>query len=286
MRNTAIAVTLLAFVFASCQKEDIDNNNSDVPEKTEMNVSYGSHPQQKMDLYLPANRSEASTRLVILIHGGAWSSGDKADFNPYIDTLKKRLPGYAIININYRLASAGTNIFPTQETDVKAALDFIYSKRAEYKVSEKWVLLGNSAGAHLALLQAYKYTSPVKIKAVVDFYGPADMVAMYNSPASPLVPASLVESVVGGTPTGNPVIYNESSPINYVTAQSPPTIILHGGLDVIVSFNQSAALKGRLETSGVVNQYVFYPTENHGWVGPNLTDSFNKIALFLQANVN
>jgi acetyl esterase/lipase len=239
-----------------------------------------------MDVYLPANRTESATKVIILIHGGGWSSGDKADFTVFVDTLKRRLPGYAIFNINYRLATGTVNLFPTQENDVKAAISFIYSKRTEYAISDKFVLLGTSAGGHLSLLQANKYVIPVKIKAVVDFYGPTDLVEMYNNPASIFAPPSALSAVIGATPVTNPVLYQQSSPINFVTAQSPPTIILQGGVDVLVSPSQSATLNNKLQTFGVIHQYVFYPTENHGWTGANLTDSFDKIAVFLNTNVN
>ena len=70
-----------------------------------------------------------------------------------------------------------------------------------------------------------------------------------------------------------------------MTAQSPPTIILHGGTDIVVSPSQSLSLNVKLSISGVIREYIVYPTEGHGWVGANLTDSFNKIQAFLAANV-
>lgn len=275
---------ITSFLFISCQKEGI--NDLESPEKTLLNQSYGNEVSQKMDVYLPAGRNSATTKVIILIHGGGWSSGDKNDFATYIDTLKKRLQGYAIFNINYRLVSGANNLFPTQENDIKSAIEFIYNKRNEYHISDKFVLLGTSAGGHLSLLQAYKYISPVKIKAVVDFFGPTDLIDLYNNPASIFAPPTLVAGVVGGTPSTHTTLYQQSSPINYVDMNSPPTIILQGGVDFLVSPNQSVALKNKLALSGVVHQYVFYPTENHGWVGANMIDSFDKIVAFLQANVN
>lgn len=272
-------------VFTGCQK-DANDNNSSLPEQTQLNVAYGTDPLQKMDIYLPEGRNSATTKVIITIHGGAWAQGDKSDFAAYIDTLKSRLPGYAIININYRLSNSTTIFFPTQENDVKAAIEFIYSKRSEFNISDKFVLLGASAGGHLALLQAYKYSSPIKIKAVVDFFGPTDITDLYNNPASILVPASTIALIVGATPTTNPAIYQQSSPVNFVNAQSPPTIILHGGLDPVVSPNQSIALKNLLQAAGVTHEYVFYATESHGWTGTNLADSFDKITAFLNTNVN
>jgi acetyl esterase/lipase len=273
-------------IFSSCKKDNVqDPGPAPLAEKTELNVAYGTNGQQKMDIYLPAGRTAAATKVIILVHGGGWSQGDKADFTAYVDTLKKRLPGWAIFNINYRLATGSANFFPTQENDVKTAIEFIYGKRAEYVISDKFVMLGTSAGGHLSLLHAYKYSTPVKIKAVVDFFGPTDLVDMYNNPANPLIPLQLIQ-VTGGTPSTVPSIYSQANPLNYITAQSPPTIILHGGVDIVVSYTQSVLLKNKLQTFGVVNQYVFYPTENHGWTGANLTDSFDKITTFLNAHVN
>lgn len=275
----AVAISLV-----SCQKES-PGGSGNVPAETQMNVSYAADPLQKMDIYLPAGRTEASTKVIIMIHGGGWTQGDKSDFTAFVDTLKKRLPGYAIFNINYRLANGSINFFPTQENDVKAAIEFIYNKRSDYKISDKFVLLGASAGGHLSLLHAYKYTTPVKIKAVVDFFGPTELVEMYNNPPNPLVPLLLFQ-VTGGNPTTHTTLYQQSSPVNFVAAQSPPTIILQGGADIVVPPSQSTILRDRLQTAGATHEYVFYPTENHGWTGANLTDSFDKITAFLNTHVN
>lgn len=272
---------LLSLLFIRCQKEN-NSGSATLPEKTMMNVSYGTDAAQKMDVYLPTGR-DASTKVIILVHPGGWNTGDKSDFNPYVDTLKRRLSDHAIFNINYRLSTGSINLFPTQENDVKAAVDFIISKTNEYNISDKLVLIGASAGAHLSLLQAYKYSTP-KIKAVVDFFGPADLTDMYNNPA-PLAPPAALALIIGATPISNPTIYQQSSPIDYVSDQSPPTIILQGGLDVLVSPTQSLNLKNKLQSFGVATQYVYYPTENHGWFGANLSDSFDKIVVFLNANV-
>jgi acetyl esterase/lipase len=276
-------VVCFALVLSSCKK-DPGGGGGTVAASTMLNVSYGSDPLQKMDVYLPAGRTTTTTKVMILVHGGAWNQGDKADFNAYVDTLKSRLPAYAIFNVNYRLATGASNFFPTQENDIKAAIEFIYGKMTDYIISDKFVILGASAGAHLSLLQAYKITSPVKVKAVIDFFGPTELTQMYNNPIHPLIP-TLLQQVIGGTPTTHAAMYAQSSPVNVATAQSPPTMILQGGADILVDPAQSVLLKNKLQALGVTVQYVFYPTENHGWVGANLTDSFNKIELFLAANV-
>ncbi|MCO6497322.1 MAG: alpha/beta hydrolase [Chitinophagaceae bacterium] len=286
---TGMIGAALFFVFglSSCKKEEQVDDPVILEAKTEKDVEYGGDPKYKMDIYLPEGRNERTTPVMIMIHGGAWMEGDKADLNPFIDELKIRLPDYAIFNINYRLydQNSGANRFPTQENDVRAAVSYIMEHRKDYHVSDKVVLLGASAGAHLSLLQGYKYNSEVKVQAIVDFFGPTDMKVMYESPTNVLLQL-VVLYVMGGTPDMLPDLYRESSPINYVDAQSPPTIILHGGTDQLVKPSQATALRDKLQEKGVTHEYVFYPNEGHGWTGDNLDDSFTRITTFLKNNVH
>lgn len=272
-------VFFLSLFFVACQKESDTVQQSQ--EKTILNVSYGSDTAQRMDVYLPANRTTTGTKVLVLIHGGAWSTGDKTDFNEYIPVFKERLPEYAIININYRLAQLpSTHVFPTQEDDVKAAFNAIVSKATEYRFNkDKLAVLGASAGAHLALLQSYKNSTP-QVKAVVDMFGPTDMVALYNG-LTTTIEQFAIRSLLGGTPSTNPAMYQASSPFNFVSAQSPPTLILHGGADPLVPLAQSTLLKTKLESLNVPVQLYIYPDEGHGWFGANLTDSYGKITSFL-----
>ena len=271
-------------IFTSCQRtEHVVAEEKNLPAKILRDVSYGEDTAQRMDIFLPANRSTDSTKSVILIHGGGWNSGSKNDFVGYIDSFKKRMPGYAVFNINYRLVN-GSNLFPTQEHDVKAAIDFVVENSKEYHINKsKLVLLGVSAGGHLALLQGYKYSNP-KIAAIIDFFGPTDLVTMYQKPWHPLVPYAL-QMITGTTPGHNLAIYQQSSPINYVSSHSAPTLILHGGSDNIVNVSQSRSLKNKLDKAGVKNELIIYPGKSHGWQGPTLSNSFDRIEAFLDSNV-
>lgn len=274
-----VFICLLSTIsFFSCKKKEKDA----VAAQTLLNVKYGADVKQSMDVYLPSGRSEASTPVLILIHGGGWVEGNRNDLNAFVDTFKRRAPQYAIFNISYRLAANGQHLFPTQEMDVKAAVEFILSKRDEYKISDRFAMMGASAGAHLALLQAYKYITPVKAKAVISFFGPTELVEMYNNPPNPLIPL-LLTSVTGGTPVSNPAIYQQSSPFNFVTNTSSPTLLLHGSLDVVVAPSQSTILQNKLNTVGVANQFVLYPGRGHGdWDAATYHDAFNKIDAFLK----
>jgi len=283
MKN--IALFFLSFILlTSCKKSTAVSNNVVLEAQTLTDVSYGNDAAQKMDVYLPAGRSTDSTKLLILVHGGAWVAGDKTDFTPYVSMLQQRLPGYAIANINYRLATTTANHFPTQENDMKAAVDFLLQKSGEYHIAKKLVLMGASSGGHLVTLQAYKYASP-SIRAVVNFFGPVDMVDLYNSTTVPQNQLGF-QILIGGTPVTNPSIYQQSSPINFVTAQAPPTIIFHGAMDALVPVSQATALKNKLQSFGVVNEIYIYPNEGHTiWPMAIMEDTFNKISLFLKTYV-
>ena len=77
MKRGLLIFALVIFLF-SCNKEiNPDPNPGSVPEKTELNVGYGTDALQKIDVYLPANRTTTTTKVIILVHGGGWSQGIK-----------------------------------------------------------------------------------------------------------------------------------------------------------------------------------------------------------------
>lgn len=276
----------LLILLASCQRDTQgQTDNAHLPAQSMMDVSYGSDTAQKMDIYLPAGRTTDTTKMIVMVHGGAWSSGDKADFLSYVAVLQQRLPNYAIANINYRLATTAANHFPTQENDMKAAMDFLTAHATGYHISQNFVLLGASSGAHMALLQAYKYATP-RIKAVVDFFGPTDMAGMFNDAGAGSITQLGIQILMSGTPSNNASLYESSSPLHFVSAQSPPTIILHGDHDDVVNISQSIALKNALQARGVVNEMDTYPGQGHGiWPSAVMEDAFNKIEQFIRVNV-
>jgi Esterase/lipase len=261
------------------------DTSSLLPAETLTDVAYGEDPRQRMDLYLPEGRDTTKTKLLILVHGGGWIRGDKSEFAPYITALQKRLGNdYAFANVNYRLFENGLNKFPAQEEDLRAAVNFLVNKRTEYGISKNVVLVGASAGAHLALLQGYKNSSDVTPRAVISFFGPADLEHLYKNPSYPAVPF-LLSGMLGGTPESKPEVYRAASPIHFVNAQSPPTLILHGAEDNLVPVEQSKLLNDKLRKAGVKHDLVIYPNARHGWRGKNLEDSFDRIQQFLKEYV-
>jgi acetyl esterase/lipase len=274
-----VLLVFVGIVFSSCEK------NSEVAESNMMDVKYGTDAKQTMDVYLPAGRSSTNTKVIVFIHGGSWSGGDKADFNVDIAAIRPQVNDYAIFNINYRLASS-TNRHPAQMEDIKAAIDFINTKADEYKIDpSKIAIIGASAGAHLGLLHAYKYNTNGSIKAVVDLFGPTNLTTLYNNHPIPQASQPTLVNFLGATPATNPTLYYETSPINYVNAQSPPTLILHGDADFIVPIEQSNTLLAKLQTNNVKVQMKTYANEGHGWVGSNLNDTYSRAISFIKENV-
>jgi acetyl esterase/lipase len=286
MRYSILALGL-ALLVSYCSKKDIGKGEpsgiDSLPEVSYLNLNYGDDAQQKLDVYLPAERG-AKTRMLIIIHGGGWTAGDKSDFDSYITEFQKRLPGYAFANLNYRLATTTGNYFPTQENDILAAVTYLKNKSADYHVSSDFVLLGISAGAHLALLQGYKHNDVLQPKGIVSFFGPVDLQQLYvdSDNSIPVV----LRTIMNTTLTANPDLFKESSPINYVTAASPPTLMLHGDKDELVPIGQAYMLRDKLLDLGVTNKLVVYPGQGHGWIGDDLLDSFNQVEAFVKGLQN
>jgi acetyl esterase/lipase len=104
-----VGLIILLF-FATCRKDETPLFQTAAKAETLLDVSYGSDPMQKMDVYLPINRT-SNTNVIIFIHGGSFIGGDKSEFNSQAKYLAAR--GYAVLNVNYRLVNAtGLNDIP------------------------------------------------------------------------------------------------------------------------------------------------------------------------------
>lgn len=277
---------LILISFASCFAPPVSSpvlETYNAAEKYALtNVHYGNDPKQVMDIYLPANRSVQNTKMLLLIHGGGWMMGDKAEFTGGIAQVQASLPDYAVFNINYRLYANGNNKHPAQEDDIKAAYQFILNMRSKAQLSDKIVIAGTSAGAHLAMLQAYKNSAALKPKAVVNLYGPTDLARLFNENASA---AKTFTPIVGATPQQDPELFRQISPISFVDKNSPPTIILHGAKDNLVYVSQATALKKKLDAYSVPNEIIIYPNSGHGLATPEASGSMQSINAFIKKHV-
>lgn len=277
--NKYMLPIVLLFFNLGCNSADENQGTkkSDLPAQDMMNVSYGSNAQQKMDIYLPAGRN-AETKVFILVHGGGWSGGDKAEFNYVIPTLKKQFPDHAIVNINYRLATAESPAFPKQIQDIEQVMKFL--KNSDYSISDKYAFIGASAGAHLSMLYSYKYDKQNNIKAVCSIVGPADFTDPYYTSNPYYTYTSLYLVGNGGN---RPEAAIAVSPAQHVNADSPPTILFYGGQDMLVPSNQADRLKAKLDQYNVYNEYYLYADGGHGnWNVRTRTDFQEKMINFFR----
>jgi len=92
-------------------------------------------------------------------------------------------------------------------------------------------------------------------------------------------------NLLGKTPANAASLYQQASPINFVSATSVPTLIFHGTDDIVVPVSQSTALKAKLLNNHVKVEMTTYALEGHGWYGKNLLDTYRKTVHFIKENV-
>lgn len=230
-----------------------------------LNRHYGNDPMQVMDIYLPKGRSVTRTNLMIFVHGGGWAGGDKSDFTTACQQLIRNndfAPNYAFININYRLVKDKDTRFPAAELDVQAALDYIWEQADSFSVARKAALIGASAGGQLVTLVSYKHNEKRFIRSVISTWGPTDMKRFYAEGYAGV--PEMLKWVTGFTPEENPAIYEESSPLLYVSRNSPPTFLAYGRQDSLVRLNQGISMDSALTKHGV--PHIFFTFDGyHGY---------------------
>ncbi|TDX01336.1 alpha/beta hydrolase [Dinghuibacter silviterrae] len=211
---------------------------------------------------------------ILVIHGGSWSGGSSRQL-PELNWVLAR-QGYVVASMNYRLAPRFKNPAPIR--DVASALAFLRAHAARWHIdTTRFVLLGRSAGAQIALMAAYTLptgkdtrgrTAPGSgIRGVIDFYGPTDMVWGYSAPASRLVMDSrkVMEDYLGGSYQKVPEHYVASSPLEAVDPHAPPTLLIHGRNDVVVAYEHSVRLDAKLTALGVPHYFLSLPWATHAF---------------------
>ena len=212
-----------------------------------------------LDFY-PAQGSISARPCIVVIHGGSWSGGDAQQL-PELNSVLA-LQGYNVACINYRLAPRYQSPAPVQ--DVAKALAYLKTHAGGLRIdTTRFVLLGRSAGAQIALMAAY--TLP-DIRGVISYYGPADMVWGWHLPTSKLIMDSrkVMEDYLGGPYEKIPAAFEASSPIGFVTPRTVPTLLIHGKKDVLVAYGHSTRLAEKLKENGVPHYLLTLPWATHG----------------------
>ena len=235
-------------------------------------VSYGEKDANAMDIYLPDKAYKRETNGVILfIHGGSWSGGDKAD-----ETIRCRMlasKGYLVANVNYTLWSEETaDMYHVSQVldELDAALlcvqDFANQKGITV---DKAATVGYSAGAHLAMLYAYSRaeTAPVEIVFVGSMAGPAEI--------SPEVWGEDMTTRVARRLTGVEItpemlrsgdadeLLASVSPVSFIDGNTPPTLLMQGGKDTVVPPANADALVEKFTENSIPYDYIHLKDSDH-----------------------
>jgi acetyl esterase/lipase len=259
------------------------------------NLHYNNDTLSKhlLDIYLPAS-SKGKLPLVIFIHGGGWLSNDKyADMGYMRKTVAEIVSsGFALASIDYRFSTQA--VFPAQILDCNRAISFLYDNADKYGFDKNlFAVIGFSAGGHLASLVGLSKNNNVSaffmpgtskafsFKAVVDFYGPAELI-MFPGAIDARSPEGIL---IGAAPLARPDLAKAASPVTYVDKNDPPFLIIHGEKDELVSPNQSRLLSGWLNVAGVQNELIIVKDAPH--FGPmfDADEIRNKVISFLKEHL-
>ena len=220
----------------------------------------------KLDLYLP-RRPNGVLPTAVLFHGGGWVTGNKDEIA--LDVLPYLAMGFAVVNVDYRVARMAPA--PAAVQDSRCALRWVVRHAAQYGFDPaRLVLVGSSAGAHLALMAALAPATagfdglcpgnePLAVAAVINFFGVADVAEL-------LAPPHPRDFAVGWIGPGADAVGRATrvSPLSYVAKGAPAVLTLHGDADPVVPFTQATRLHAALDRVGAPNRLVPIRGGRHG----------------------
>ena len=217
------------------------------------NLAYGDDAQHRLDVYVPTSPAAAPRPVVVFWHGGRWSFGDKSDYR-FVGAALAELGCVAVLP-NYRHYPQVK--MPGFMDDAARAARWAHAHAEDYAAdSQRFYLMGHSAGAHLATLVALdpRYFAatgapPPSITGVIGLSGPYDFLPLQEDDVKDMF--------------GPPQLYPESQPINFVHAGAPPMLLVQGLKDDSVWPRNSVNLAAALEALGVPVTLKLYPKLTH-----------------------
>jgi acetyl esterase/lipase len=249
--------------------------------------------QLELDVW-PIDRDGTATvrPAIVAVHGGGWVGGSRGEaerWNRWLNAL-----GFVVFDVDYRVPPPER--WRDEVGDVRAALGWVADHAGEYGVDTARIsVMGHSAGGNLAMLAGYttgdapcppSLGAPVvAVRSVVNFYGPADLTAMYDTGGSRRYLQDCLHRYIGGSPIDHPDRYRAVSPVNHVSAATPPTIILLGQSDRIIPAAQAHILERALSDAGVAHVTCLLPANDHAfdvnWGGLGTQIARAKLKAFL-----
>lgn len=282
---TILCFFSICLLWTGCKEKTVALAKDIIFEKEE-NIRYGDDPGQKLDLYIPQNK-DSIKGVFIVIHGGGWRSGDKSQLTFFTLSMMKKFPDYAFANMNYRLADKHSFILPNQTKDIDNALDLLVKKSVKMKFKPRFILLGNSAGAHLSMLYGYNrifaHKHRTKVKTIVNIVGPADL---NNADFKNYSDYSFVEKhmIDSSKPTPTDITSLDiPNPIFWINETSPPTLSFYGNRDQVIPLSQMRKLDSALIQHKVRHETYEFNGGHLDWdQAPNDEFLIDKIAAFLK----
>ena len=232
-------------------------------------IGEGGEKSLEADIFLPPVE-EKNRPAVLFIHGGGWIEGDRSQLRGY-GILLARL-GFVCMCNSYRLSNE--SIWPAQIQDVNCAIRYLRANATDLGLDPDRIgVSGNSAGGHLSLMAAATNYDQIfegeggsnevssKIKAVCAIYPPTT-IRQLEMP-NPLENAFLM--LMGKEAKKED--YDKASPLNYVTEDYPPCMLIHGSTDSVVRLKDSTKFYEKLiEFNRPASLHIF-SEEEHAFDG-------------------
>ncbi|MCD8007246.1 MAG: alpha/beta hydrolase [Oscillospiraceae bacterium] len=246
-------------------------------------LSYGDGEANKFDLYLPADNTKETYSLVVYLHAGGFTTGDKSDDAEMLQWLCSK--GYVAAGINYTLRDddhPDASVY-TQSMEIKSSISAVVEAAKELGYNlDAMAIGGGSAGGTLAMLYAYRDAdeSPIPVTMLFEAVGPSSFYAedwsCYGLDQSPEAAAYLF-GVMAGTEIDVDVLgtdeYEEIiKPISgymWVTENSVPTVCAYGVYDKVCPFDSARWLVNALEENGITHEYIEFPHSGHALQNDN-----------------
>lgn len=244
-------------------------------------LSYGDGKANKFDLYVPADNEKESYGLVVYLHAGGFTSGDKSGDAETLAWLCSK--GYVAAGINYTLRTEENNkSVYSQSMEIKEAMPKVVEEAESFGYPiDKMAISGGSAGGTLAMLYAYRDAkdSPVPVRMMFEAVGPSsfyradwDAYGLHQDTDESRQAAAGLFGVMLGTEIDARIIdtaeYDELiKPISafmWIDQNSVPSVIAYGAHDRICPFKTAAHLVNALKENGVDHQYFEMPHSGHG----------------------
>lgn len=244
LRFVMVLLSLLSI--QSCALQLLDWATPHTGYQLEKNIAYGDKPRQRLDRYRPIVAS-AKNMTILFFYGGAWQEGSKDKYRFVAQSLASK--GYQVIIADYRVYPEV--LFPGFMDDAAKALSWVSAN-----IDQPLVLMGHSAGAHIAALLALdsRYTNKFsvdskRITALVGLSGPYDFLPLKSQRLKTIFNAA--------------TDIEHTQPINYVSSSAPPTLLVHGEEDTTVLPRNTKNLANKLQANGVNTTVKMYPDTSH-----------------------